>query len=70
MSNTMEVDESSHSSEEIKEVDGGKAEDADCISSEIQRNLAQGNDCLIGDPELLVSKKHLMAKMTPLSLVS
>ena len=47
-----------------------KEGDSDDISAEVQRNLATGADCLIGDPELLESKKHLMVKMTPLSLVS
>jgi len=73
VTDAMEVDESSHSSEEIKEQeimgDCKEGESVD-ISAEVQRNLASGADCLIGDPELLESKKHLMVKMTPLSLVS
>lgn len=72
VTDAMEVDESSHSSEEIKEQEimNCKKGDSDDISAEVQRNLATGADCLIGDPELLESKKHLMVKMTPLSLVS
>ena len=71
----MEVDEVTSSSEEIKEMEGDflkceetirtkkkdtmACDDPEEISAEVLQDIADSNDCFIGDPELLNTKKAL-----------
>ena len=82
----MEVDEVTSSSEEIKEMEGDflkceetirmkkkekmEVDDPEEISAQTLQDIADSNDCYIGDPELLNSKKALTSKHTPMAIVA
>lgn len=79
----MDVDESSCSSDEIRgeheeeksskcdqEMASSPSKNLEGIDAAILRDIAGGLDCFIGDEELLVSKKALTSRQTPMALVA
>jgi len=73
----MEVDEFSSSSEEIckEQEEPSQHEQSlrmsnDFMSQEVLQNIALGRDCLLGDEELMGTKKGLTCRQTPMALIA
>jgi hypothetical protein len=68
----MEVDEFSSSSEETckEQEEPSLRMSSDFMSQEVLQNIALGRDCLLGDEELMGTKKGLTCRQTPMALIA